>query len=320
MAIKVQKFVIDDAVLDLIGNEFKFDHAKGLAEWLKNSCDAYLRDKTPDDEQFIIVRLVEDASPRLSRIECIDFVGMTKKQIDDAFKRFFDPQAAKKGAKEAQLKTFGGHGNGGKFYMRQMFKTSRAVTYRDGRLNIFGFNAKGEYGFEDGFEDKKMSLSVAMKEAGIERIELPASVKKALEAGETGFTVVVGEQPEKVKGTANRNGLVERLILHPQARRLIERKPISLLLNDETTASRLTAQKLSPKEGFETPLLIDIPEELEMEAKRVPFKSGKYSWPGRLVLKTSAEPLRGNLATLNTINFIGEVGVVGSYRIRMLQQ
>src|SRR5207237_2511052 len=84
MPIKVQKFVIDDAVLDLIGNEFKFDHAKGLAEWLKNSCDAYLRDKTPDDQQFIFVRLTEDGSGRLSRIECIDFIGMTTKQIDDA--------------------------------------------------------------------------------------------------------------------------------------------------------------------------------------------------------------------------------------------
>ena len=42
MPIKVQPFVIDVAVLDLIGNEFRFDHAKGLAEWLKNSSDAYL--------------------------------------------------------------------------------------------------------------------------------------------------------------------------------------------------------------------------------------------------------------------------------------
>jgi len=243
---------------------------------------------------------------------------MTKKHIDDAFKRFFDPQAAKKGAKEVQLKTLGGHGNGGKFYMRQMFKTSRAITYRDGRLNVFGFNAKGDYGFEDGFEDKKMSLLAAMKEAGIDKIELPPSVKKALEGGETGFTVVVGEQPEKVKGTANRNGLVERLVLHPQARRLIERKPISLLLNDEATSSRLTVPKLSPKEGFESSLLIDIPEELDWDEKRVKFKGGKYSWPGRLVLKTSAEPLRGNLSTLNTIDFIGEVGVVGSYRIHEL--
>ena len=318
MAIKVQKFVIDDAVLDLIGNEFKFDHAKGLAEWLKNSCDAYLRDQTPDDEQFIVVRLTEDASSRLTRIECIDFVGMTKKQIDEAFKRFFDPQAAKKGAKEVQLKTLGGHGNGGKFYMRQMFKTSRAITYRDGRLSVFGFNAKGEYGFEDGFEDKKISLQAALEVAEIDRIDLPPSARRALEAGETGFTVVVGEQPERVKGTANRNGLVERLVRHPQARRLIGRKPISLLLGDEPTPSPLTADKVLPKEGFESSLLIDIPEELEWEGKRVQFKGGSYSWPGRLVLKTSAEPLRGHLATLNTIDFIGEASVIGSYRIHEL--
>ena len=315
MGIKVQKFIIDDAVLDLIGNEFKFDHAKGLAEWLKNSCDAYLRQQTPDDEQFIIVRLVEDVPSHLKRIECIDFVGMTKKQIDEAFKRFFDPQAAKKGAKEAQIKTLGGHGNGGKFYMRQMFKTSRAIAYRDGKMNIFGFNAKGEYGFEEGFEDKKISLAAAMTEASIQNIELPDSVKKALAAGKTGFTVVVGEHPEKVKGTSNRNTLVERLILHPQARRRIERNPISLLLDDETAPTRLTVPKLSPKEGFESPLLVEIPEDLNCEGKRVQFKGGKYSYPGRLILKTSAEPLRANLSTLNTVDFIGEVGVIGTYRI-----
>ena len=76
MAIKVQPPVIDEAVLDLIGNEFKFDHAKGLAEWLKNSSDAYLRQGIPDDKQLVIVRLIENASGQLSRIECIDFVGM----------------------------------------------------------------------------------------------------------------------------------------------------------------------------------------------------------------------------------------------------
>src|SRR6267154_1863922 len=98
MPIKVQPFVIDEAVLDLIGNGFGFDHAKGLAEWLKNSSDAYLREGVPDAEQFVIVRFCESGN-KLTRIECIDFVGMRKQQIDDAFKRFFDPQAAKKGAK-----------------------------------------------------------------------------------------------------------------------------------------------------------------------------------------------------------------------------
>jgi len=318
MGIKVQPFVIDQAVLDLIGNEFKFDHAKGLAEWLKNSCDAYLREKTPDDEQFIIVRLVEGGNGQLSRIECIDFVGMSKKQIDDAFKRFFDPQAAKKGAKEAQIKTLGGHGNGGKFYMRQMFKTSQAITYRDGKMNIFGFNVKRQYGFEEGFEDRKMSRQDAMEKAGIDQIDLPESVKKAFKAGETGFTVVVGEYPQKVKGTASRNALVDKLILHPQARRLIERKPISLLFNAEKAPVRLTAPKLSPKDGFDKSTVIEIPEVLEWEGKQIQFKAKKFSWPGRLVLKTSAEPLRTNLAMLNTIDFIGEVGVIGTYRIHEL--
>src|SRR5882672_255087 len=159
MAIKVQPFVIDEAVLDLIGNEFRFDHAKGLAEWLKNSCDAYLREQKADDLQFVFVRLTADVHHHLTRIECIDFVGMSKQQIDEAFKRFFDPQAAKKGSKQETIKTLGGHGNGGKFYMRQMFKTARAITYRDGKMNIFGFNAKHQYGFEEGFEDHKMPLT-----------------------------------------------------------------------------------------------------------------------------------------------------------------
>ena len=68
MAIKVQPFVIDVAVLELIGKEFRFDHANGLAEWLKNSCDAYLRQQTADDAQFIFVRLSEDPRGHLERI------------------------------------------------------------------------------------------------------------------------------------------------------------------------------------------------------------------------------------------------------------
>src|SRR5437762_6457732 len=105
---------------------------------------------------------------------------MTKKQIDEAFKRFFDPQAAKKGAKQANLKTLGGHGNGGKFYMRQMFKTSRAITYRGRLMNIFGFNAKRQYGFEEGFENRKIELDDALAKAGINHLKIPEQVMKQL--------------------------------------------------------------------------------------------------------------------------------------------
>lgn len=318
MSIKVQPFVIHEQVLDLIGNEFRFDHAKGLAEWIKNSCDAYLREQQPDDEQFIYIRLSEDAHQHLTRIECIDFVGMQKRQIDDAFKRFFDPQAAKVGAKDVTIKTLGGHGNGGKFYMRQMFKTSMAITYRNGKMNIFGFNSKKQYGFEEGFDDRKMTLAQAMERANIHNLPLPPSVEKALKANETGFTVVIGEHPQRVRGTAGRNGLVDKLLLHPQARRLMDRKPITVFLNKDTQGVRLKPPKLSPKEGFESSIVIAIPDVLLLDGKQVEFKSSVYPWAGRLVLKTSAEPLRGPHATLNTVDFMGEVGVIGSYRIHEL--
>lgn len=317
MPINVQPFIIDVAVLDLIGNEFRFDHAKGLAEWLKNSSDAYLREQVPDAEQLIIVRFVESGS-HLTRIECIDFVGMRKKQIDEAFKRFFDPEAAKKGAKQAQLKTLGGHGNGGKFYMRQMFKSSRAVTYRDGLLNIFGFNTRKEYGFEEGFEDRKLPLAEALEEAGIDKLTLPPKVIAQLESGESGFTVVIGEKPEKVKGTANLKALLDKLIFHPQARRLIDRKPVFAVFNEETELTRLTPPRIDAKEGFDTPTVLEIPNELFHDGETITFTNPQFSWAGRLVMRTSKEPLRAHFASLNTIDFIGEVGVVGSYRVHEL--
>jgi hypothetical protein len=55
--ISEQANVIDDNLLNIFGNQFKFDHAKGLAEWIKNSVDAYNRDQRADEDQFIYVRL-----------------------------------------------------------------------------------------------------------------------------------------------------------------------------------------------------------------------------------------------------------------------
>jgi hypothetical protein len=34
---------------------------------------------------------------------------------------------------------------------------------------FFGFNAQRQYGFEEGFEDRKMSVADAMKHAGIDK-------------------------------------------------------------------------------------------------------------------------------------------------------
>ncbi|MFO8006439.1 MAG: hypothetical protein R6V05_01745 [Candidatus Brocadiia bacterium] len=320
MGIKAESFVIDEAVLDLIGNEFKFDHAKGIAEWLKNSCDAYIREQTADDQQLIVIRLTEDSRGRVKRIECIDFVGMDRRQIDEAFKRFFDPEAAKKGegGKRAAVKTLGGHGNGGKFYMRQMFRTARAITYRNGMLNVFGFNAKRQYGFDTDYIDREMDWDEAVREAELEELCAQDEITDYLGDHVKGFTVVRGEGPYKARGTSKRNKLIEELIHHPQARRLIERRPIMLVLGTGGTPWRLTPPRISPKPGFLEPVVVEIPETLEFEGRPVSFTNDDYSWPGRLVLRTADEPLTGRRSTLNTVDFIGEVGVIASYRIHEL--
>src|SRR3989344_8346722 len=94
-----EKNVIDDHLLDIIGNEFNFDHEKGLAEWLKNSVDAYITKDVPDREQFIILRFTDGVKGD-ALFECIDFIGMSETDIDKAFKRWGDPEAAKRGLKK----------------------------------------------------------------------------------------------------------------------------------------------------------------------------------------------------------------------------
>jgi hypothetical protein len=99
-----------DELLDVVGQEFKFDHAKGLAEWIKNCADAYICDEVPDDEQVMLIDLHETSPKRDSTFRVTDFVGMTHAEIMGAFKRWGDPRAAKRGTRK---QTLGGHGNGG---------------------------------------------------------------------------------------------------------------------------------------------------------------------------------------------------------------
>ena len=73
----------DDNFLDVVGNEFRFNHAKGLAEWIKNSADAYATTTkgVPDEHQYIVLRFQIANPKQRSVFECIDFVGMTAAKL-----------------------------------------------------------------------------------------------------------------------------------------------------------------------------------------------------------------------------------------------
>lgn len=96
--------------------------------------------------------------------------------------------------------------------------------------------------------------------------------------------------------------------------------PVMLLFNDENHPISLSPQEIKPKEDFEEIKILQVPETLEWEGRMVKFTNENYSWAGNLTLRTSNNPLRGKLDVLNTIDFIGEVGVIGSYRIHELGQ
>lgn len=311
-----EKNEIDDHLLDIIGNEFKFDHQKGLSEWVKNAADAYIRSGTPDGKQYLILNFL-DSDNGSSVMECIDFVGMNFTDITKAFKRWGDPEAAKRGLKKH---TYGGHGNGGKFYMRQMFKQSYFVTYRSKKLNVFGFSQNRKYGFADGFRDMSYSPQEALKYSGLESLRVPKEIIEKIHKDEAGFTIVRGISPQGMPNMLQVSRICEHLRNHPQARMLLERMYVTVIYNGKVIFDRLLPDQLEPKEGFEEPFVFDIPETLTYlekgEEHIVKTTNNKFT-QGKLILKTSAEALErsGRFGDLNRIDMLGEIGVIASYQM-----
>jgi hypothetical protein len=310
--------VIDDNLLDIIGNEFQFDHEKGLSEWLKNSVDAYIRSGISDSKQNVILRFT-DGTRNDAKFECIDFAGMSEVDIQKAFKRWGDPEAARRGLRK---RVYGGHGNGGKFYMRQMFDSSYFVTYKNGYLNIFGFNKNRRYGFADGFQNLKKKPNEALKIAGINNIPFPNNVKDAILSSRTGFTVVKGIGPTNMRNIIKLDGLLRKFKNHPQVRRILGRIKIWYIFNN-SGLNLIIPEELNTLPGFEEPICIEIPPTLplEEESKKtfVDMSNKKYE-AGRFILRTSEEALgRGTrYGDLNRIDVVGEIGVIASYQLSEL--
>lgn len=309
----------DDHFLDVVGASFSFDHVKGLSEWVKNSVDAYIRSNVADKNQHIYLRFTDNRGA--STIECIDFNGMTNADIQKALKRWGDPTASKGGKKN--LKTFGGHGNGGKFYMRQMFEVSQYITYKDGKLNVFGFNENKKYGFAEGFRDKDVSPSEALRFAGLEQNYLSSSMIDSVLNNETGFTVVRGVKPAGMPNMLKVKQIVGDISNHPQSQRILSRVPAKVIHNDSVYVDRIKTIELKPMKDFESIEPIEVPDELIYETHNtrevIKLADDKYG-KGVLRLSTSDAPLakNGKFGELNRIDVIGEIGVLASYKIHEL--
>lgn len=310
-----------NAALDLIGRDFKFDHAKGIAEWLKNSVDAYNLQGTPDVSQIIVIALGIGSNDYVREINVIDFVGMSKAKIDEAFKHWFSPTAAKvtNEAVLSQIRTYGGHGNGGKFYMREMFRNSHAITYLNGKLNGFGFNEKKQYGYSKDLMDWHVEPAEAFQITRLREWSIPEECLRGITEGSHGFTIIQGIGPKKSPGTNYKIQLLDKLLQNPQARRLIGHKKIFMQFLPDERLIQLRAPKIEPKAGFETPVTLYCPEVLEIHGQKVRMVNKNYREPIVLTLYTSTEPLKGQkFRGLNAIDFLGEIGVIASYQMHEL--
>lgn len=308
---------IDDHLLDIIGTSFNFDHVKGISEWLKNSVDAYRRAGTADKDQYTYFRFA-DGKNSGATIECIDFNGMSEVDISKALKRWGDPDASKRGIKS--LKTFGGHGNGGKFYMRQMFNTSHYITYKDGLLNVFGFSENRKYGFAEGYKNKQMTPDEAIKFAGLDNVYIPKIVLGKIRLKETGFTVVKGIGPVNMPNMPKVSFIINHIVSHPQSQRILARIPSKVIYNEKVFLEKLETEVLAPLPGFEYVEPIAVPDVLvyktHSEYLEIPMSDDKYP-NGILKLYTSDQPLAkgSKYGEWNRIDVLGELGVVGSYKL-----
>lgn len=311
-------FIHAQGALDLLGRGFRGDYVGGMAEWLKNAVDAYIREGVEDQDQHIIIGVENRGARSGWSFECIDFVGATFPEVDEDFKHWCDPEAAtKRGLYED---VYGGHGNGGKFHMRENFKRAELITYRDGELSVFRFQDKN-YGFDPHNRGRICSSREALRIAGIDRDSLPQATRERFDEGDVRFSLVRGIGPTEMhrRFRGGWRSFVERLQRHGQARQLLDRVPIRVVVNGQLVVEDLDAPQIDPKPGFEEPREIEMPGVLDYEGDELDFtKDGSPA--GRLILRTSAQPFprKGDDAALNCVDIKGKRSIIATYRMHEL--
>ena len=334
---------ISPDMLDTIGKSFKFRHGNGVAEWLKNSLDHYLRLREKGEEPLpgnwpALIVLIDAPSQKTGpNLAVVDFAGTSLADIQDFFLLWGSRSAATHGGRALSAPVTGGHGNGGKFYMREMWRAgARFLTFRDGRFTSLvvekrtdgksGYwEAKGEPGTWRHALD--LALPVAEGLPGGKPIIAHLDAEHAalvhdLDAGQRGFTVVVGRKAVQVLssndlvrgGKWDQQKLVDAIRDAPQARRPIRELAISVLHDDQAILSRLLPEPIHDDPGW-TAFTADVPASVLVDVGR----SDKPPTVGRLEIKKAADPLTGPRRDRNALVVMdGRDNPIASYLLREL--
>ena len=304
-------------------------HDAGIAELVKNSCDAYSEADAPAANKIIVIILKNMEKDASALIGCLDFVGMTTDKIESRFKQWGDPDAA--GGQMGKRK--GGHGHGGKAYMVNMFKDhALIVTCSGGYGNRYGF-LQGKLlpgyfpdraqGRRFPVPDKDKLLEQNLLAFSVKINDLPPEAKASLAAG-VGFTLVKGVDPKDLPSGKLRIGsLIEDLQGHPQMIEAIQEVRIFIMADGKPVekAWPLKLEPIEPMDEAKEPKEFIIPENIPHPTSKEAISTidDPKSQKGKLVLRTSQKSMMwGITRSRHRIYIHARDEYIGSWDVRDL--
>lgn len=314
--------VHEQGAINLICKPYQ-SHEAGLPEWIKNSSDAYARDDAPESARVILLIIDSARDGHASSISCLDFCGMTRQTIEDSFRVWADPEAATRGSKGARVQ--GGHGNGGKCYMTQMFSGHAHIhTCRDGRGNkygvaggsvVFGYVPDKDSGRDFPVEDLRGELESALEHSRCSLSTVEKIAGEALKSAE-GFTLVKGVGAKGYSDRVPARVLVKEIVASPQMLGSLDLCSIHVVAEGRLMdhGNALTLPEIEAMPGAKEPRLIQIPETLVDPASgdTISTITDEDGEAGELVLKTSAVGMtREHKRIRNRVTFHALSGYIG---------
>jgi hypothetical protein len=255
----------------------------------------------------------------------IDFGGTTHQSVEDFFLYWGSRTAASHGDLSNAAVT-GGHGNGGKFYMREMWKGgARFSTWRNNKATSLVVEKRsddttGFWEVQNQFMGWRESLNLALNNGdGLGGSESIISHLKAndpeivteLDAGTRGLTVVVGRRAQQVHSSNdvvvgsrwNHQKLIDELRDASQARRPIRELDITVLRNGQLGVDRLMPARVDEDPDW-LPVELEVPRDLLRDADwRVQNSSA-----GTLRIAKSIVQLSGRHKDLNSVFVLDSQG------------
>jgi len=313
--------VHEEGAIRLICKAFQ-SHENGLPEWLKNSADGYAREDASELKRVVVIIFDHGRRDVTPSISCLDFSGMDSNVIEQNFRVWADPEAARRGARSGAVQ--GGRGNGGKCYMTQMFDEYALIhTVKRGKGNCYGVvagsirlgyipNRQNGRNFPVG--DLRFELERVLNPIRCSLRNLPKTANEAICIAD-GFTLIIGVGPKGYGSRIPARQLIENLQEHPQMIRTLELCKVYVVINGEIfdQGRHLTLPCIKPMEGAEKPKEIPIPVVLEdpiSEEEVSTINEGSFP-AGTLILQTSDVSMRRSRKGRHNVVYKAKSGYIG---------